>query len=271
VCSKLVCPKGEEVPSPPSESPRSAARGWQQDFFRDIALDCWRAVIPQLPTLAEADFLGRVFKENQADHVLDLACGSGRHALELARRGLRVTGVDLSAESIAEAQTAGAANARFVCADMLDLSRATLPDAPYDGAYCFGNSIGFFDRSDLRKFLTGLAAVLRPGARFVVDTGMIAESILASMPKGRWFRFGDLFMLSEHRYQPRDGRLDIDYTFIRGDTIVTRPTASFVFTLAEFCRLFADAGFATVDTLATLEGAPFGVGSPRLLLVTQLL
>jgi hypothetical protein len=98
---------------------------------------------------------------------------------------------------------------------------------------------------------------------------MAAESILSPLPRGRWHRFGDMFMLSEHRYEVREGRLDVDYTFIHHGPPVTHRTSSFVFTLAELSRIFATAGLVTEDALATPEGNPYAVGSPRLLLVTR--
>jgi SAM-dependent methyltransferase len=246
---------------------------WQYDFFRGIALDCWRAVIPNLPTRAEADFLSRVFAHNSDEpagkHLLDLACGNGRHSFELAARGFKITGVDLSEEFIAEAASRGGENTRFVCADMLQFPADLAPPGGFDGAYCFGNVIGHFGREDLEAFLAGLVPLLKAGAAFVVDTGMAAESILSPLPRGRWYRFGDRFMLSEHRYDARAGRLDIDYTFVHKGPPVTHRTSSFVFTLAELSRIFAAAGFVTEDALATPEGAPYAVGSPRLLLLTR--
>lgn len=241
---------------------------WQHEFFQGVALDCWRAVIPNLPTAAETDFLARVFSA-ESKHLLDLACGNGRHALALAARGFDITGVDLSEEFIAEAQSHAPENARFIHLDMLDLPPDLAHTGGFDGAYCFGNAIGHFDRRDLQTFLAGVSRLLKPGAAFVVDTGMAAESILVSLPRGRWFRFGDMFMLSEHRYQPLDARLDIDYTFVHKGPPVTHRTSSFVFTLAELSRLFAEAGLATASALSSPEGEPFTAGSPRLLLVTR--
>ena len=241
---------------------------WQHEFFRGIALDCWRAIIPNLPTSAEADYLARVFTD-QNNNLLDLACGNGRHALDLASRGFNVTGVDLSEEFVAEAQSQESENARFVRADMLDLPPDIAPAGGFDGAYCFGNAIGHFDRNDLQTFLAGVSRLLKPGAAFVVDTGMAAESILVSLPRGRWYRFGDMFMLSEHRYQALEGRLDIDYTFVHKGPPVTHRTSSFVFTLAELSRLFAEAGLATVSAVASPTGEPYTAGSPRLLLHTR--
>jgi len=241
---------------------------WQHEFFRGIALDCWRSVIPNLPTQAESDFLAGVFTD-QSKNLLDLACGNGRHALDLAARGFNITGVDLSEEFVAEAQSQAPENARFIRADMLDLPSDLALPMGFDGAYCFGNVIGHFDRQDLQTFLAGVSRLLKPGAAFVVDTGMAAESILVPLPRGRWYRFGDMFMLSEHRYQALEGRLDIDYTFVHKGPPVTHRTSSFVFTLAELARLCAEAGLATVSALASPEGEPYAAGSPRLLLHTR--
>src|SRR5581483_1198119 len=150
---------------------------WQHDFFRGIALDCWRAVIPNLPTAAETDFLANIFLagsegEGRSKYLLDLACGNGRHALGLAARGFHVTGVDLSEEFLAEARSRAPENAHFIRADMLELPPDLAPHAGFDGAYCFGNVIGHFDRRDLQTFLAGVSRALKPRAAFVVDTGM---------------------------------------------------------------------------------------------------
>lgn len=238
---------------------------WQADFFRGVALDFWRRAITLEQTRAEADFLARTFAAFSGAHFLDVPCGNGRHALELAARGYRVTGVDLSAEFIAEARAAGPPLTRWVHADMCDLPWSDT----FDGAYCFGNSFGYLDRDGARRFLAAVSQSLKSGARFVVDTGMAAESILPGLLQRRWHRLGDLVVLSENRYDPAEGRLDIDYTFLHAGTIETRPTSSFVLTAAEIRRLHADAGLETVALMGSIAGEPYRLGSPRLLLITQ--
>lgn len=55
-------------------------------------------------TLAEVDFLIDALGLNAGDSVLDVGCGTGRHAIELARRGYRVTAVDISAGMLEQAR-----------------------------------------------------------------------------------------------------------------------------------------------------------------------
>src|SRR5882762_7459486 len=79
---------------------------WYEDFFHGIALDLWRKAIRPEQTKAEADFLVNVLQCEAGSHLLDVPCGNGRLSLELARRGYRVTGVDIAEEFIEEARAA---------------------------------------------------------------------------------------------------------------------------------------------------------------------
>ena len=118
------------------------------------------------------------------------------------------------------------------------------------------------------QFLAAVARALKPGARFVLDTGMVAESLLPSLARTRWFRLGDILMLSENRYHPEEGRLDIDYTFVRNGHVETRPTASYLFTAGELCRIHRGAGLRPTELLGSLNGEAYQIGSPRLILIS---
>lgn len=244
---------------------RKLENSWQASFFRDVALDFWRRAVTPEQTRAEVDFLERALAVGPGAHLLDVPCGNGRHATEFLRRGYSVTGVDISAEFLEEARGANGNAAHWVLGDMCDLPWA----GAFDGAYCFGNSFGYLDREGAARFVAAVSRSLKPGARFVIDTGMAAESILPTLLARRWHRAGDMFVLSENRYHAAEGRLDIDYTFIHQGGIETRPTSSYVFTVGEICRLHADAGFDPAQLLASTEREPYRIGSPRLLLVSE--
>lgn len=238
---------------------------WQQAFFRGVALDAWRRVVNDFAlTAPEVEFLMRTLDAGAGARLLDVPCGNGRHAVELAKRGYMMTGLDLSEEFIAEAR-ATASDIRWVQGDMRSLPWTS----EFDGAYCFGNNFGYLSRVEAREFLAAVSRALKPGARFVLDTGMAAESILPSLLKTRWFRLGDILMLSENRYDAAESRLDIDYTFVRGGEVETRPTSSYVFTSGELCSMHREAGLRPMELFGSTNGDAYQLGSPRLLLVSE--
>lgn len=98
--------------------------------------------------------------------LLDAGCGTGRYAVELARRGYRVTGLDASADLIAVArQRAGAAGVEFVTADL-----TTPPPAPqYEAILCRGVLNDLVDDQTRRNALHAFARALVHGGALVVD------------------------------------------------------------------------------------------------------
>ena len=143
-------------------------------------------------------------------------------------------------------------------------------EAQFDGAYCFGNSFGYLNRDELRRFLPSVARTLRPGAKLIVETGMAAESILRmEHPGQRWLQVSGIFMLNERRYDIASGRLDTDYTFVYDGKVETRPVRSFTFTASETIQMHREAGLELVAMLASVKGDPYTLGSPRLILVTE--
>jgi len=92
---------------------------------------------------------------------------------------------------------------------------------------------------------------------------------LPTLVQKRWHRLGDLLILSENRYDARHSRLDIDYTFVRDGTVETRPTSSYVFTVAEIGRMLEAAGFGEIAFHGGIAGEPYALGTPRLVIVAQ--
>ena len=219
-------------------------------------------------TAAEAEFLVQHCARRPGAALLDVPCGDGRLALALARLGCRMTGVDLAAPYIAHARRLGTREGLG-----LELRRGDMRDLPwrraFDGAYCMGNSFGYFDRTGCDAFLAAVAATLRPGARFVLDTMCAAESLLPQLDDNAWLAAGESYLLVRNAYDAAESRLDATFTFVQGGKIVTRTAHHWVFTVAELRAMLAAQGLHTLALLSELEGEPFQVGAPRLLLLAE--
>jgi SAM-dependent methyltransferase len=240
---------------------------WQKEFFSHrVVLDLWRKVIRPEQTRSEADFLETMLG-SQA-RLLDVPCGNGRHSLELAKRGCRVTGVDISDEFIAEARdnarSAGIA-AEFVAGDMRHLDYS----AEFDGAFCFGNSFGYFDYAGITAFLSGISRSLEQNGRFVMDSGMAAESILPTLKEREWMQVDDILFAFENRYHAAESCLETEATFVRDGKTETHKWWHCVYTVAEISRLLEQAGLETIHTFSSTDEQPYKLGSQRLLLVAR--
>lgn len=102
-------------------------------------------------------------KEN--DTILDLACGKGRHAKYLSRKGFDVTGVDLSEESIAYAKQFENSKLHFEIHDMC------LPfPQQFDAVFNLFTSYGYFENDvDNLRTIQAIRAELKPEGYGVID------------------------------------------------------------------------------------------------------
>lgn len=241
-------------------------KNWFEDFFHGVANDLWRKALPEMHTSAEVDFLEKQL--GRKGRILDVPCGFGRHSLELARRGHRVTGVDLSAEFIAEARQAARAaklKAEFLEGDM----RRLRLDGTFDLACCLGNSFGYMEFDDMTAFVRAVARALKPGGKFVIETGMAAESVLPAIKEREWWQVEDILFAVENRYQADVSCLETEATFIRNGKTEVRKWWHWVYTVGEIRRMLGQAGLEVCGLFSGPDGQPYKAGSHGLIVVAE--
>jgi SAM-dependent methyltransferase len=117
-------------------------------------------------TRQEIDHLVGALALQPGERVLDVGCGPGRHAHELARRGFRVHGIDISARFVEIAEANAPAGATF---ERLD-ARAMPFEGEFDAAICLcQGAFGLMtEEGDDEAVLAGIARALRPGGRLAL-------------------------------------------------------------------------------------------------------
>src|SRR5918911_5733203 len=143
-----------------------SALDWEA-LFQIYEFEQYRAYADEL-TRGEVDFIEMALDLGEDAALLDVACGGGRHALELARRGYSVEGVDASATLVAYAGRCAyedATRARFVQGDM----RALDYRQEFDAALVMNSSLGFFEDTVNRATLGRVAEALLDGGKLLLQ------------------------------------------------------------------------------------------------------
>ncbi|MEA2639373.1 MAG: hypothetical protein QOF51_767 [Chloroflexota bacterium] len=218
----------------------------------------------------ETDRAIRLLALNAGDRVLDVACGFGRHAVHLARRGLRVVGLDLNAYLLGLAQeraTQADARVAFVRGDMQLLPFADV----FDGAVCLGGSFGQFESEDEDlALLRETAQALRPGGKFLLDVAN-RDGILSRFIGKDWDQLEDgTVVLRERRWDSLRGRVE-------GKDVVVGPDgrrreyehSMRLYGAPEIHSMLRRAGFDVLAMYGSLAGAAVGWDSPRVNVVAQ--
>ena len=202
--------------------------------------------------------------------ILDHCCGVGRHSVELAKLGFRVTGVDRTSRYLELARAHAAEQGvavEFVLEDMRTFNR---PQA-FDGAINLFTSFGYFeDPEDDLRVLNHLRVSLRPGARLVME--MAGKEVLARIytPKD-WMEYPDgTVFLAERDVLP-------GWSMARNRWITIRPDgeriefnfAHRIYSGAELESLVTRAGLKPLSSCGGLDGRPYDRDATRLVMVAQ--
>ncbi len=137
----------------------------------------------------------------------------------------------------------------------------------FDGGYSMGNSFGYLDDEGNAAFLKSVAAALKSGSRFILETGYVMEHLLPVLQERAWYPVGNILMLAQRHYDPTESRLHVEYTLIRGAETEKRSMSARIYSYRDMVRLFEEAGFTEVRGYGSLAREPFRLGSGRVLMV----
>jgi len=264
--------KPKAAPASPPVAPQSRKRKgkpWFEEIFDEDYLRTLPFLTPQA-TQAESLFVLESLGVEPGAQVLDVGCGYGRHAMELAARGMHVVGLDLSLPLLIrgadEAQRRGL-NINFVHGDMRELTF----DAQFDGAYCLFGTFGFFDDETNKKAAQNVARALKPGGRFVIDV-LNRDYLVADLPSRVWWEGDGCVVLEEVEFNYFSSRIVSNRSVVFDDGRQLEQEISMrAYSLHELGKLLHAAGFRILEVSGSIEtrGRFFGSHSRSILVVCE--
>jgi len=243
-------------------------------FFREAWPQFSRAFESPTDAASEVEWITGLGALEPGARVLDAPCGFGRHSIELARRGFEVTGVDFSETELerarAAAREAGVA-LTLVCQDIRDLDFA----GEFDLAVNLCSSIGYFSDDEDRLVLDRFWRALKPGGLFVLDTRN-RDQIVRSLPAEERKRVNGWTLRIENAFDPATSRWRARWSRITRGARGRAEAAELIgeseirlYSAHELSAMLRPERWSRVDLHGGLDGTPFSLDAPRLVLVAR--
>ena len=239
---------------------------WTETFFEGL----WRQVQLGITALhdngAIAANLEHVLEIPSGARILDIGCGDGRIAIELADRGYEVTGLDASATFLDAAERRSAergATVRWIRGDMRELDF----EGVFDAAINIGGTFGYFDDDGDRRCAAGAYRSLASGGRLMIDVAT-TETVFPAFRDEARTETADATATRTNRYDHETGRTESDWTIeLRDGRREELHSSMRLYSYREIASLLQDAGFRHMRGYDGASLEPFTLGASRLWLV----
>lgn len=191
------------------------------------------------------EFLVHVLDLKPGTRLLDVGCGSGVHALALARQGIEVVGLDIAPRLVQhgseQAAAEGLTNITFAQGDMRELAYRE----EFDALTILGVSFGFFDDEGNQRVLEGIARALKPAGQAFLQLADPITFIESHKQRRYWREHPEGIYWMEAWYDPATCVSHARFRFTDNDGVThlwDDHERVRIYTLPELRRMFAQAG-----------------------------
>lgn len=254
-----------QLPQPPA----TRRRPWWEHLFGDDFARAYRP-LTESQVRAQADFIEKSFGLSPGAVILDLCCGQGQQAVELASRGYSVVGYDLSVYQLALA--AENAQARQLKINFLQGdAREMAFDQMFDGLLCWDTSFGYFEEEKNYNVAERMFKALRPGGVLLLDM-LNRDFVAVESPNHVWFEGDGCICMDDVSLDWITSRLRVKRSLILDDGRSREVTYSLrLYSLHELGKLLHDVGFRVTQASGDLKtpGVFLGPCSPRIIIRAQ--
>ncbi len=217
---------------------------WFETYFDGLYGRAFPSSDTKARAIAEARTVKRVLRLRKGRRVLDCPCGLGRITFQLAKMGLAMTGVDLTASFVRKAKRRAkkqGADIRFLRCDMRELPF----DGEFDAVINWFNSFGYFDDAGNLAAAKAAFAALKPGGKFLIEV-MNKSWVLSHFRQHSDGTVGGIRIIQRIRWHADTGRLFTKRTFIKGKKTENHRISMRIYNGAEMRSLLREAGFGDI-------------------------
>lgn len=267
-------PRRAPAPPPPpsleTEKKKSKQKRpwWEELFSEDFMRASWKVSDEQIKR--EVTFVEESLGVAPGGVVLDLGCGSGQHAVELASRGYGVVGYDLSLYQLALAADVAQERSQklnFLQGDMREMAFEEM----FDGIFCWNTSFGYFEEDKNFSVAERAFRALRPGGMFLIDV-VNRDFVAAHTPSSVWFEGDACVCMDDAVIDYFTSRLRVKRSVILDDGRTRECTYSVrLYSFHELGKLLHEVGFRVTEVSGhpATPGVFLGQASPRILMLAQ--
>jgi len=219
----------------------------------------------------EIDGMMKLAGSSPPEHILDLGCGPGRHSLEMAGRGFRVTGIDINNNYLETAEKLSREKnndfpPEFRYCDM----REFFSDRDFDGAVSLFQTLGYFDNpEDDLKVCRNVYNSLKPGGWFLVELDG-KEAAAASFEERTWMERDGRIILLEYEAVAAWSILRNRWQFRDTDGSWHEYEFSYrLYSAVELGQLLEKAGFSSTEFFGDFDGRPYNQKANRLVALAR--
>ena len=265
-------PAAAQAPADPVAPASEAVRrkkSWWEELFGDDFIRTLDKLEPKR-VRHEVDFIEERLGVEKGAVILDLACGVGAHAVEMASRGYSIVGYDLSLAMLSRAADEAQERQQklnFLQGDMREMAF----EGTFDAVYCWSTSFGYFEEDRNADVLQRVRRALRVGGMLLLDV-INRDYVACRQPSLVWFEGEGCVCMDEMQVDFFSSRLKVKRTVMFEDGRSRELDYSIrLYNLHELGKLLHEAGFKVTEVTGhpAHPGVFFGSESPRILILAE--
>ncbi len=250
---------------------------WYSYFFDELYYETYRVFETEERNEKEAKLIIELLNLEPDMRVLDLGCGYARHAVYIAKQGIKVTCFDNSKYLL---NIARKRIQKFKVKDLVEIIEGDMRydisyNEEFDAIYMFFTTFGYFDDSDNEKVLENISKALKPSGKFLLDTINLHRVSYQAYVNGgswnTWYKAGEYYVLEETKFDVTNGYLYTNRLFYKeGKGIVdSRAFRLRIYPYWELRRMLEMVGLKVKRTLGSYRNDEYNITSPRMIIVAE--